>query len=47
MRCYDKNTGIYIADSAEDLLSSVSVSLEDLKAALSGYILSASFSTKG
>ncbi len=42
MRCYDKNTGIYIADSAEDLLSSVSVSLEDLKAALSGYILSAS-----
>ena len=42
MKYYDKNTGMYLADSNEDLLSDVSVSFDEIKNALSGYILSAS-----
>lgn len=42
MKFYDRNTGIYIADSNEDLLACTAASYDEIKALLSGYILSVS-----
>ena len=42
MKFYDRNTGIYIADSNEDLLACTAVSYGEIKDLLSGYILSVS-----